>query len=143
MSTTIDSSGDPSAAGRGLQPPAESEKPPAPGSTRTPSLSKEETARLGDEIYERDVRPRVEEAHRGDYVSIDVDSGGWAMAGDIRAAAASLRAEHPQAVNVWTVRVGYRAIQHFGGRPLHPTDAERRSILDELTAEAQRLGLDY
>ena len=142
MSTTIDSSGDPSAAVSGPPPPAESESPAA-GSTQAPRLSKEETARLGDEIYERDVRPQVEEAHRGDYVSIDVDSGAWAMADDIRAAAASLRAEHPQAVNVWTVRVGYRAIQHFGGRPLRPTDAERRSILDELTAEAQRLGLDY
>ena len=117
MSATANIDDSTTATVTGPRPPAEPEKPAA---SRSPTLSKEETARLGDEIYERDVRPQVEEAHHGDYVAIDLDSRGWAMADDLLAAAASLRAEHPQAVNVWLVRVGYRAIQHFGGRPLHP-----------------------
>ena len=50
-----------------------------------------ETARLGDEIYERDIRPRVEADHHGKYVAIDVDSGIWAVADSILVAAERLR----------------------------------------------------
>ena len=31
---------------------------------------------LGDEIYERDIKRQVEDAHHGKIVAIDVDSGG-------------------------------------------------------------------
>ena len=75
----------------------------------------QETARLGDEIYERDIRPHVEAAERGRYVAIDVDSGSWAIADTIRGAAEDLRGDHPQAVDVWLLRVGYRAIASIGG----------------------------
>ena len=51
----------------------------------------EETARLGDEIYEGQIRPQVEAAHRGEYVAIDVDSGSWVIAADPRTAAEQLR----------------------------------------------------
>ena len=77
-----------------------------------------ETARLGDEIYERDIRPRVEVDHHGKYVAIDVDSGSWAVADSILAAAERLRDQSPDAHDVWSVRVGFRALHHFGGRPL-------------------------
>ena len=103
------------------RPPAKSEEPAALAPSRAPTLSKEETARLGDEIYERDVRPQVEEAHHGEYVAIDVDSGAWALADDLLAAANSLRTQHPLVTDVWMVRVGYRAVHHFGGRPLRST----------------------
>ena len=45
---------------------------------------REEAARLGDEIYERDIRPQVEADHHGEFVSIDVASGGWALSDDLR-----------------------------------------------------------
>ncbi len=77
-----------------------------------------ETARLGDETFERDIRPQVDEVRNGEYVAIDVDSRSWAIASSIRTAAASLRAQRPDAVDVWGVRVGFRALRHFGGRPL-------------------------
>ncbi len=80
--------------------------------TRRPA---EETARLGDEIYERDIRPHVESSDRGRYVAIDVDGGSWVIADTIRRAGEDLRAEHPQAVDVWLLRVGYRAIASIGG----------------------------
>ncbi len=35
----------------------------------------EETARLGEEIYERDIRRHVEPGCVGEFVAIDVDSG--------------------------------------------------------------------
>lgn len=44
--------------------------------TRRPS---EEMARLGKQIYERDIRPHVEADHPGEIVAIDVDSGDYAV----------------------------------------------------------------
>ena len=77
-----------------------------------------EAARVGNEIYERDIRPHVDEARNGEYVAIDVDSGSWAIASSICTMAASLRAQRPDAVDVWCGRVGFRALRHFVGRPL-------------------------
>ena len=81
-----------------------------------------ETARLGDEIYERDIRPRVEADHHGAYVAIDVDSGIWVVSDSILDAAERLREQSPDADDVWSVRVGYRALHHFGGRPLRSAE---------------------
>ncbi len=74
----------------------------------------DETARLGDEIYERDIRPQVEADHHGKIVAIDVDSGDYAIADTALAAADSLR-ERRSAVDVWAVRVGYSTLRTFGG----------------------------
>ena len=79
---------------------------------------REETARLGDEIYRRDVKAQVEADHDGEYVAIDVDSGNWAIAGSELAASDSLRAQRPDALNVWLHRVGYRAVASIGGGSL-------------------------
>ncbi len=75
----------------------------------------EETARLGDQIYERDIRPLVRDAHDGEYVAIDVDSGCWAVGSDELDAANRLRAREPDAIDVWCLRVGYRAVASLGG----------------------------
>ena len=83
--------------------------------TRRP---REETARLGDEIYERDIRPQVEADHHGEVIAIDVDSGSWALGDNVIAATDRLRSQCPDAIDVWLLRVGYRALHHFGGRPL-------------------------
>ena len=79
---------------------------------------REETARLGDEIYRRDVKAQVEADHDGEYVAIDVDSGNWAIAGSELAASDSLRAQRQDALNVWLLRVGYRAVASIGGGSL-------------------------
>ncbi len=80
-----------------------------------PTRPKDEIARLGDEIYKRDIREQVVADHDGEYVAIDVESGEWAVAGEERAAAERLRARHPDAINVWLLRVGYRAVGSLGG----------------------------
>ena len=74
----------------------------------------EETARLGKEIYERDIRPRLRETHHGEYVAIDVDSGSYVVADTRLAAAERLLAQHPDA-GVWLERVGHRAVVSIGG----------------------------
>ena len=83
--------------------------------TRRPT---EEVARLGDEIYEHDIRREVEADHHGEVVAIDIDSRCWAIGDTVIAARDRLRAERPDAVDVWLLRVGHRALHHFGGRPL-------------------------
>ena len=83
-----------------------------------PTRPKAEIARLGDEIYERDIRSKVEADHHGDVVAIDVATGTWAVGDNVIAATDSLREKRTGAVDVWLLRVGYRALHHFGGRPL-------------------------
>ena len=79
--------------------------------TRRP---RDEVARLGQEIYERDIRPQVEATCHGRIVAIDVDSGDYAVDDMAVTAAERLRARRPDA-QVWGVRVGYRGLCHFGG----------------------------
>ena len=79
--------------------------------------SAEEAGRLGDEIYERDIRPQVEATHHGKIVAIDVDTGDYAIADTALAASERLRARRSDA-DVWLVRIGYRTLRNFGGRPL-------------------------
>ena len=95
--------------------PTQSSRPTAP------TRPLEEIARLGDEIYERDIRSQVEAAHHGEYVAIDVDSGIWAIADSELAAAERLRSQRADAPNVWLLRVGYRAIASIGGGSLRRT----------------------
>ncbi|MCY3562810.1 MAG: hypothetical protein OXH26_02635 [bacterium] len=92
---------------------------------RLPTMSKEETARLGREIYQRDIRPQVEADHVGTVVCIDVETGIWAMGDELLEAADRLREQRPDAVNVWAERVGYRAMASMGGGPLQRTFPRR------------------
>ena len=80
-------------------------QPPSP---TAPTRPRDEIARLGDEVYERDIRHKVEADHHGEVVAIDVDSDSWAIGDNVIAAA----------IDVWLLRVGYRALHRFGGRPL-------------------------
>ncbi len=73
----------------------------------------EETGRLGDEIYERDIRPQVEESHHGKIIAINVDSGDYAIDDTGLAASERLLAQDPSA-DIWCLRVGYGALRSFG-----------------------------
>ena len=86
-----------------------------PSISTAPTRPLEEIAHMGDEIYERDVRPQVETGHHGEIVAIDVESGSWAVADSELAAVEDLRAQRSDAANVWLLRVGYRAIASIGG----------------------------
>ena len=57
--------------------------------------SREETARLGKEIYERDIRHLVETDHQGEVVAIDIDSGSYALGKNAIVASDDLRDQHP------------------------------------------------
>ena len=88
-------------------------KPPA--RQRRP---REEAVRLGQEIYERDIRPQVEDAHHGEIISIDVESGNWAVGDSVVAATDPLWEKQPDATDIYSLRIAYGVLRHFGGRPL-------------------------
>ena len=71
-----------------------------------PTRPAAEIARLGREIYEREIRKQVEAAHHGEVVAIDVDTGTWAVGDNVIAATGRLQEKRPEAVNVLSERVG-------------------------------------
>jgi hypothetical protein len=80
---------------------------------RQPRYSKEEAARRGDELYDRDVRAQVEPQHNGEIIAIDLDTGAWEVDPDQDTAADRLEARLPDA-QIWVVRVGSRYITRLG-----------------------------
>ena len=98
---------------RETQLPAQGERIAA--STRRP---RKEAARLGREMYERDILPQVAADHLGEYVAIDVETGEWAIADSESGVVDRLMAQCPGAIDVLVERVGYRAIRSFGAGSL-------------------------
>ena len=67
--------------------------------------SKEEIARRGDEIFERDIRPRLKPEDNGRFVAIDIETRGFEIADEALTASDRLRERVPQA-QTWLLRVG-------------------------------------
>jgi hypothetical protein len=85
-------------------------------SAREPKYSAEEFQRRGTELYEKTIRPRVEEGNKGKVVAIDIDTGEFEMDANPSAACQRLTARLPEA-QIWCVRIGYRAMHRWlGGR---------------------------
>ena len=87
-----------------------------------PRRDLDETVRLGREIYERDIRRKVEPDHVGEFIAIDVDSGCWALGDSVIDAVKRLREQRPEAVDTLCERVGYRALRSFGAGSLRITE---------------------
>src|SRR5437773_1984997 len=81
--------------------------------TRQPRYSKEEFARRGDEIYDRDIRPLLDASDRGKIVAIDIETGAWEIDSDELAAGQRLASRCPDA-QTWVVRVGSPYVRRFG-----------------------------
>lgn len=79
-----------------------------------PHYSKEEFARRGNEIYERDIHPQVDTDNTGQFVAIDIETGTWEMDADDYTATERLLNRVPDA-QIWLVRVGHRATYRIGG----------------------------
>jgi hypothetical protein len=75
--------------------------------------SKEEFARRGNEIYESQVRPQVEEGNRGKIVAIDIETGAFELADDTIAASKQLLERCPDA-QIWRMRIGHKGVHRFG-----------------------------
>lgn len=84
---------------------------------RQPRYPKEEYARLGNEIYESQVRSQVEEGNHGRIVAIDIETGAFEVADSVVSASEQLLAQYPDA-QTWFIRIGHPAVYHFGARSL-------------------------
>jgi hypothetical protein len=85
-----------------------------------PRYSKEDFARRGDAIYEREIRALVEPTNAGLFVAIDIESGAYAVDPDELAASDRLLERVPSA-QIWLRRVGSRYARRFG--PRGPSEA--------------------
>jgi hypothetical protein len=80
---------------------------------RGPRYEREEFARRGQEMYEREVRASVQPGDEGQFVAIDVESGSYEMDHDDYAATERLLARRPEA-QIWLTQVGQRAAYRLG-----------------------------
>jgi hypothetical protein len=75
--------------------------------------SKEEFALRGNEIYETQVRPQVEEGNHGKIVAIDIETGAFELAKDTMIASDRLLERYPDA-QIWCIRIGYKGVHRYG-----------------------------
>jgi hypothetical protein len=88
-----------------------------PMTIRQPRYSKEEFARRGNEIYDTQVRPQVEEGNHGKIVAINIETGSFEVADTPMEAVDQLYEREPDA-QPWVIRIGHRAVFRFGSRSL-------------------------
>jgi hypothetical protein len=74
---------------------------------------KEEFARRGDEVYERQVHPLLTADDDGRFAAIDIDSGEYEVADEELVACDRLRRRLPDA-QIWLVKIGSRFVHRFG-----------------------------
>ena len=84
---------------------------------RYPRYSKEEFSRRGNELYESQVRPQVEEGNYGKIVAIDIETGAFEVADKPMLAVDQLYERKPNA-QPWVIRIGHKAVFRLGSRSL-------------------------
>lgn len=80
-----------------------------------PRFNGKEIARRGHDLYQESIRAQVEtEENIGKVVSIDIETGDYAVGDDLVQTARKLLARHPGAA-LWGERIGYDAVYAVGG----------------------------
>jgi hypothetical protein len=80
-----------------------------------PRYSKEEFARRGNEIYEREVQSLLSAQDEGKFVAIDIETGAFETDADEIAASHRLLARNPEA-QIWFRLIGAPYTRRFGPR---------------------------
>jgi len=79
------------------------------------NMGDQEIAQRGKEIYEKQIRARVEtQENIGKIISIDIESGDYEIDSDLLATCRRLQTRHEKAV-LWTERIGFNAVYAVGG----------------------------
>jgi peptide subunit release factor RF-3 len=79
--------------------------------------SKEEMAQRGQEHYESGIRQQVEAGNEGKIAAINIETGEFEVGETVMAATNQLFERYPDA-QPWGIRIGHRAVYHFGSRSL-------------------------
>ncbi len=77
-------------------------------------LTKDEIARRGREIYEREIRAEVEGQHDGEFLVIDVATAEYAIGEDEDEVFTRAEGKDPKGL-FYLMRVGHRAAHRIGG----------------------------
>jgi hypothetical protein len=85
--------------------------------TRQRRYSKEELAQRGQALYNSSIRQQVEAGNEGKIVAIDIETGAFEVADHVLPATNRLFEQYPNA-QPWVIRIGHRAVYHFGSRSL-------------------------
>lgn len=78
--------------------------------------AKEEIAARGKELYERQIRSKVEAGNTGKYLVIDIESGDYEVDDDKFAASERAHMKHPDGA-LYAMRIGYRSMGRIGFVP--------------------------
>lgn len=79
--------------------------------------SKEEIARRGQILYEAGIQQQVESGNDNKIVAIDIETGSFEVGENVLSATNGLFDRIPEA-QPWVIRIGHRAVYHFGARSL-------------------------
>jgi hypothetical protein len=85
--------------------------------TRRRRYTKEDMSQRGQALYESSIRQQVESENDGKIVAIDIESGAFEVANTVLIATNRLFDRLPDA-QPWVIRIGHRAVYHFGSRSL-------------------------
>jgi hypothetical protein len=78
-----------------------------------PSYTSEAIAIRGKEIYQRQIREKVESQHKGKFLSVDIETGDYEVDTDDLSPSMRLLAKRPEAV-IYSLRIGFRAAHRIG-----------------------------
>jgi hypothetical protein len=78
---------------------------------------KEELAQRGQALYESGIRQQVETGNEGKILAIDIETGEFEVDENVVPATNRLFERLPDA-QPWIIRIGHRAVYHFGARSL-------------------------
>ena len=74
-----------------------------------------EVGRIGREIYQRDIRPKVEAENVGRFIAIDIRNGAYEIDDDDMKVVERYLAREPDG-ELLVLRIGYNAAHALGGR---------------------------
>jgi hypothetical protein len=87
-----------------------------------PRFTREELAERGQDWYTNIIRTQVETPENlGKIISIDIETGVFAIAEDVLSAAKQLLQKRPDAA-LWTERIGYNAVYAIGGATMRTSN---------------------
>ncbi len=83
-----------------------------------------EVAELGEAIYERDIRSEVESGHDGEFLVIDITTGGHSVSDNELAAFESAERKNPDGF-FYVKRIGRKAVHRIGGTRVRPDSHDK------------------
>jgi hypothetical protein len=87
-----------------------------------PRFTREELATRGQDWYASAIRHQVETPENlGKIISIDIETGVFAIAEDVLSAAKQILQKRPDAA-LWTERIGYDAVYVIGGATMRTSN---------------------